>query len=141
METDQEGMIQIAKQHVPLTHDMILFVSLQYHLLVQHFDGVNGVLLLVTSRVDFAKTALADGAQEFKITWLDRPLLRWAQIDFRTRARGDCGDRFLWLILILQTVFGVLLQMEKVPNFRAAKTNTNIQIEFHLLQESQSLTV
>lgn len=40
-------MVQILQQHIPLAHNVILLVALENHLLVEYFDGVDGVLLFV----------------------------------------------------------------------------------------------
>lgn len=86
-------MVQVLQQHISLTHNVVLLVALEDHLLVEYFNGVDGVLFLVSSREDLTEAALADGAQELKVTRLDAGLLRGAEVDHLLAAVGGDGHR------------------------------------------------
>lgn len=74
-------MVQVLEQHISLAHYVILFIALENHLLVEYFNCVDGVLLLVLRREDFPKGSFPDSAEKLKITWLHVLLLRLTEIE------------------------------------------------------------
>lgn len=50
MQPDEERMTHVTNQHVPLCHDVLHLVLLDYLRLIEHLDGVKGVLVLVTGK-------------------------------------------------------------------------------------------
>lgn len=104
VETDQEWMIEIFEQNITLAHYMVLFVSFQDHLFVEHFHRIDGVFLLVFRGVNLSEAALSNGAKKFKITRLYMILLRGAQIDHLvTVVRGD-RKTVIMIVIIFDAV-------------------------------------